>query len=67
LSHRLGDVINRFRIFELRLEPISMISGASVLDRLKIPHLYCWSSALIPKPADWMEHIGGSRWVASHA
>lgn len=25
--------------------------------RLKIPHTYCWSPSLIPKPEDWGEHI----------
>ena len=34
-----------------------MISGASVLDRLKLPYIYCWSSELIPKPKDWMQNI----------
>ncbi len=56
----LGDVINKWRAEDLALPPLSMRSGASVLDRLKVPYLYCWSPALIPKPADWMEHIGKS-------
>jgi len=34
-----------------------MLSGASVLDRLKIPFIYCWTAELIPKPDDWMQHI----------
>jgi sterol 3beta-glucosyltransferase len=55
---RLGDVINNFRAQDLGLPALSMRSAPSVLDRLKVPHLYCWSPALIPKPADWMEHIG---------
>ena len=28
-----------------------------MLQRLKIPHTYCWSPALIPKPNDWGAHI----------
>ena len=23
-----------------------------------IPHTYCWSAALVPKPTDWLSHIG---------
>ena len=33
------------------------MSGASALDRLKLPYIYCWSSELIPKPKDWMQNI----------
>ncbi|KAI7973718.1 hypothetical protein EIK77_004324 [Talaromyces pinophilus] len=29
----------------------------SMISRLKIPHTYCWSPALIPKPSDWGSHI----------
>lgn len=54
---RLGSTINRFRKKRLGLDKISMISGASVLDRLKLPYIYCWSSGLIPKPKDWMQNI----------
>ncbi|OCF44536.1 hypothetical protein I317_01608 [Kwoniella heveanensis CBS 569] len=53
----LGDVINNFRSNSLSLEPISMRSGPSILDRLKVPWTYCWSDALINKPKDWKEHI----------
>ena len=28
-----------------------------MLSRLKVPYSYMWSSALIPKPADWGDHI----------
>nr|QCC62991.1 glycosyltransferase [Phoma sp.] len=53
----LGDIINRFRAKCLGLDPVSRIWGPGMLQRLKIPHTYCWSSALIPKPADWGSHI----------
>jgi hypothetical protein len=39
----LGDVINRFRVRTLGLEPMSLIWAPGVLHRLKIPHTYCWS------------------------
>jgi UDP:flavonoid glycosyltransferase YjiC (YdhE family) len=53
----LGDIINRFRAKCLGLDPVSRIWGPGMLQRLKIPHTYCWSPALIPKPADWGSHI----------
>lgn len=53
----LGDIINRFRAKCLDLDPVSLIWGPGVLQRLKIPHSYCWSPALIPKPKDWAPHI----------
>ncbi|USP81242.1 glycosyltransferase family 1 protein [Curvularia clavata] len=53
----LGDIINRFRAKCLGLDPISTIRGPGMLHRLKIPHTYCWSPALIPKPSDWGSHI----------
>ncbi|TKX25802.1 hypothetical protein C1H76_1948 [Elsinoe australis] len=53
----LGDIINRFRQSTLGLDPISLVWAPGMLARLKIPHTYCWSPALIPKPKDWKRHI----------
>ena len=53
----LGDVINNFRQKSLGLEPISLMWAPGMLQRLKIPHTYCWSPALIPKPKDWGQKI----------
>ncbi|KAF2768855.1 UDP-Glycosyltransferase/glycogen phosphorylase [Teratosphaeria nubilosa] len=53
----LGDIINRFRQKSLGLEPISLMRAPGMLQRLKIPHTYCWSPALIPKPKDWGQQI----------
>ena len=53
----LGDVINRFRSKSLGLEPISLVWAPGMLQRLGIPHTYCWSPALIPKPKDWGQKI----------
>lgn len=53
----LGDIVNRFRSRCLGLDPVSVIWGPGMLQRLKIPHTYCWSPALIPKPKDWGGHI----------
>ncbi|KAG8929704.1 hypothetical protein FRC02_005216 [Tulasnella sp. 418] len=53
----LGDIINHFRTRTLGLEPLSLRSGASVVDRLRIPWTYCFSPSLITKPNDWVNHI----------
>ncbi|KAL3423596.1 glycosyltransferase family 28 domain-containing protein [Phlyctema vagabunda] len=53
----IGDIINRFRKKCLGLDPISLIWAPGMLQRLKVPHTYCWSPALIPKPNDWGPHI----------
>ncbi|KAH8657897.1 putative glucosyl/glucuronosyl transferase [Xylariales sp. PMI_506] len=49
----LGDIINRFRAKCLNLDPVSVVWAPGMLQRLKVPHTYCWSPALIPKPKDW--------------
>jgi UDP:flavonoid glycosyltransferase YjiC (YdhE family) len=56
----LGDIINRFRAKCLGLDPVSLIWGPGMLHRLKVPHTYCWSPALIPKPKDWGPHVSVS-------
>ena len=53
----LGDVINRFRQKSLGLEPMSLMWAPGMLQRLQVPHTYCWSPALIPKPKDWGQNV----------
>ncbi len=59
----LGDIINRFRIRDLGLEPLSPLLAVApfhpggLLGRLRVPTTYCWSPALLPKPADWGDEI----------
>ena len=53
----LGDVINKFRERSLGLEPVSIMWAPGMASRLRIPWTYCWSPALIPKPADWGSYI----------
>jgi UDP:flavonoid glycosyltransferase YjiC (YdhE family) len=53
----LGDVINKFREKSLGLEPVSIMWAPGMSSRLRIPWTYCWSPALIPKPADWGNFI----------
>ena len=39
------------------LEPISTLWAPGQVWRLRVPHSYLWSPALIPKPADWGPEI----------
>ncbi|KAJ7768345.1 hypothetical protein B0H16DRAFT_1453071 [Mycena metata] len=52
----LGGIINKWR-YSLDLEPVPMSEGPGLLDTQKVPFTFCWSPALIPKPADWGPHI----------
>ncbi|KAJ7100284.1 sterol glucosyltransferase [Mycena belliarum] len=52
----LGDIINKWR-YTLDLEPVPLSEGPSLTETLKVPFTYCWSPALVPKPADWGPHI----------
>ncbi|KAL5351415.1 hypothetical protein ACLOAV_003274 [Pseudogymnoascus australis] len=53
----LGHTINKFRRETLELPFISQAAATTMFHRLRIPHTYCWSPALIPKPKDWGPHI----------
>lgn len=50
-------MINKFRTRTLKLDPISPLWGHQLLSRLRLPFTYLWSESLIPKPADWGQHI----------
>ncbi|UPX18863.1 uncharacterized protein EKO05_0009147 [Ascochyta rabiei] len=52
----LGAVINKFRA-TLDLEPVPTTVGPALAEVLEIPFTYCWSPALVPKPADWPSYI----------
>lgn len=53
----LGDLVNRFRVTTLGLEPVSTLWAPGQLSRLKVPMTYLWSPALCPKPKDWGPEI----------
>jgi UDP:flavonoid glycosyltransferase YjiC (YdhE family) len=53
----LGDLINKFRVKTLNLEPVSTLWAPGQLSRLKVATTYLWSPALVPKPADWGPEI----------
>ncbi|RDW70562.1 putative sterol glucosyltransferase [Aspergillus mulundensis] len=52
----LGDVINSWRS-KLDLEAVPVTEGPMLASTLKVPFTYCWSPALMRKPADWPAHI----------
>lgn len=54
----IGDIVNRWRSRILDLEPIVESDGPKLLERLEVPHTYCWSPMLVPRPVDWPHHIG---------
>jgi UDP:flavonoid glycosyltransferase YjiC (YdhE family) len=53
----LGDLVNKFRVKSLGLEPVSTLWAPGQLYRLKVPYTYMWSPSLVPKPADWGPEI----------
>lgn len=53
----LGDLINRFRVKTLGLEPVSSLWAPGALNRMKVPFTYLWSPGLAAKPKDWGPEI----------
>ncbi|KZV90217.1 UDP-Glycosyltransferase/glycogen phosphorylase [Exidia glandulosa HHB12029] len=53
----VGDIVNKLRNRTMGLPSLSLRSGPDILDRVKVPWTYCMSPALVPKPADWANHI----------
>lgn len=53
----LRSKFNTFRE-KIGLPPILIGNGgASILHDRQIPHLYCWSPSVLPKPDDWPNYI----------
>ncbi|KAI5205756.1 UDP-Glycosyltransferase/glycogen phosphorylase [Aureobasidium subglaciale] len=52
----LADVVNLWRE-TMDLEPVPTTEGPFLAYTQNIPTTYCWSGALVPKPADWGQHI----------
>lgn len=49
----LGDLVNRFRVKTLGLEPVSTLWAPGQVTRMRVPITYLWSPGLVPKPKDW--------------
>ncbi|KAK5165296.1 uncharacterized protein LTR77_009394 [Saxophila tyrrhenica] len=52
----IGDIVNAWRE-KLGLEAVPATEGPLLVETLKVPHTYCWSPALVPKPKDWPRYI----------
>ena len=59
----LGDIINKFRVKTLGLEPVSSLWAPGALYRMHVPYTYMWSPSLVPKPSDWGPEIDISGFV----
>jgi len=53
----MGDLINEFREKTLRLSSLHTAKAVHVMIEERVPHTYCWSPSLVPKPVDWLEYI----------
>lgn len=53
----MGDIVNRWRRRTLDLEEVPYFEGPSLVENLNIPHTYCWSPALVPRPRDWPPNV----------
>ncbi|PNY24018.1 Sterol 3-beta-glucosyltransferase UGT80B1 [Tolypocladium capitatum] len=59
----LGDLVNRFRVKTLNLDPVSTLWAPGATYRMHVPFTYLWSPGLVPKPEDWGEEIDVSGFV----
>ena len=53
----LGDLVNKFRVKSLALDPVSTLWAPNATYRMRVPVTYLWSPGLVPKPEDWGEEI----------
>jgi UDP:flavonoid glycosyltransferase YjiC (YdhE family) len=53
----IADLVDEFRTKTLRLPPLTLADGASLLDDHEVPFTYLWPESLVPKPPDWGPHI----------
>ncbi|CAF4201993.1 unnamed protein product [Rotaria sp. Silwood2] len=52
----LHSIINDFRK-TIGLSPLHTRQAVRLMLDEHVPHTYCWSPSLVPKPADWPSHI----------
>ncbi|CAF3767725.1 unnamed protein product [Adineta steineri] len=53
----MSDITNKFRKQLLHLTPLNSSQAVRAMVYEQIPHTYCWSPSLVPKPQDWGPHI----------
>jgi sterol 3beta-glucosyltransferase len=56
----MHDLANDLRRDTLDLPPLHTRQALRVLMDEEIPHTYCWSPTLVPRPFDWPSHINVS-------
>ena len=52
-----AGMINTWRQKTLGIPALSLTSGHTIVVKRRIPHVYCYSEALLAKPPDWGDHI----------
>jgi UDP:flavonoid glycosyltransferase YjiC (YdhE family) len=53
----MHDLANDFRRDTLGLSPLHTRQALRTVWDENVPHTYCWSPALVPRPYDWPSHI----------
>ncbi|CAF2686388.1 unnamed protein product [Rotaria sp. Silwood2] len=56
----MHDLINEFREDTLQLAHLHTREAVHAMMLEQVPHTYCWSPSLVPKPSDWPEYINVS-------
>ena len=53
----MRHIINEFRKDTLGLQALHLRQAIRLMLDEYVPHTYCWSPSLVPKPADWPAYI----------
>jgi UDP:flavonoid glycosyltransferase YjiC (YdhE family) len=53
----MGDLINQFREQTLNLPSLNNRQAIGMMIDEHVPHTYCWSPSLVPKPSDWPDYL----------
>jgi len=53
----MHDLINEFREKTLKLASLHTRKAVHAMVEERVPHTYCWSPSLVPKPSDWPDYI----------
>ncbi|CAF0801884.1 unnamed protein product [Adineta ricciae] len=53
----MRNIINEFREDTLGLPLLHTRQAVGIMMDEHVPHTYCWSPSLVPKPSDWPTHI----------
>ena len=53
----MSDLVNEFRRDILGLPALHTRQAIRILIDERVPHTYCWSPSLVPRPKDWPAHI----------